>query len=117
MRTTALMTTFFMLVDSLTRHAPDLVTQPVVGPFIKGGVCATLAWWVCWPLETLKSQVQANTLPNATLLQRMLAIRNAGIRSMFRGIVPGSLRSLVANGSSMLVFSLCQDLRAVIEKH
>jgi solute carrier family 25 carnitine/acylcarnitine transporter 20/29 len=41
MRTTGLMTTFFILVDSMVRHAPDLVNTPGIGPFIKGGVCAT----------------------------------------------------------------------------
>lgn len=41
MRTTGLMTTFFCLVDSMVRHAPDLTNAPGIGPFIKGGVCAT----------------------------------------------------------------------------
>jgi solute carrier family 25 carnitine/acylcarnitine transporter 20/29 len=40
-RTTGLMTTFFVLVDSMVRHAPDVVNAPGIGPFIKGGLCAT----------------------------------------------------------------------------
>ncbi|KAL0486651.1 mitochondrial substrate carrier family protein L [Acrasis kona] len=41
MRTTGLMTTFFILEDSLVRHAPELINTPGVGPFLKGSICAT----------------------------------------------------------------------------
>ena len=79
---------------------------------VQGGICATLAWWVVWPFEALKSQIQATDSKNITLKQRWAAMRAAGMSGIFRGIVPGSVRSLVANGASMLVFTTCQDMRA-----
>jgi solute carrier family 25 carnitine/acylcarnitine transporter 20/29 len=113
MRTTGLMTTFFILVDSMVRHAPELVNTPGIGPFIKGGVCATIAWWFVWPFEVLKSQIQGNTPGPKSLWARLVYVaRSGGILGLFRGIIPGSLRSLIANGSSMIVFSTCQDMRA-----
>jgi len=113
LRTTGLMTTFFILVDSMVRHAPELVNTPGIGPFIKGGVCATVAWWFVWPFEVLKSQIQGNTPGPKTIMGRLLFVaRNGGVLGLFRGILPGSLRSLIANGSSMIVFSTCQELRA-----
>jgi hypothetical protein len=39
------MTTFFVLCDSGERHFPELLNTPFVGPFIKGGVAATVGWW------------------------------------------------------------------------
>jgi solute carrier family 25 carnitine/acylcarnitine transporter 20/29 len=111
MRTTGLMTTFFILVDSSVRWIPDVVNAPVVGPFFKGGICATLAWWVIWPFETLKNQVQVAQAKEMSVWQRMKLLKQAGLKTMFRGIVPGSVRSIVANGASMLVFTTCQDLR------
>lgn len=38
-------------------------------------------------------------------------LRTGGIAGLFRGIVPGSTRSLLANGCSMVVFTQCQNLR------
>lgn len=45
-------------VDSARRNVPELFSTSVVGPFLLSGVAATLAWWVVWPLEYMKSQVQ-----------------------------------------------------------
>jgi hypothetical protein len=50
------MTSFFMMVDSLERHAPSVISIPVFGPFIKGGVCATLGWLVVWPFENVSGR-------------------------------------------------------------
>ncbi|KAL6078072.1 Mitochondrial carrier [Balamuthia mandrillaris] len=112
LRTVGLMTTFFILVDSAVRHIPDVINTPLIGPFIKGGVCATLSWWVIWPFETLKSQVQGNTPGPQGLWPRFLyVLRTGGVAGLFRGIVPGSSRSLIANGVSMFVFTQCQQLR------
>jgi len=113
-RTVGLMTTFFMLVDTGVRHFPDVINAPLIGPFVKGGVCATMAWWVIWPFETLKSQVQGNTPGPSSLWQRLRFVaKNGGMRGLFRGIVPGSTRSLIANGVSMIVFTNCQALRLI----
>jgi len=112
LRTVGLMCTFFVLVDSAERHVPWLIDQPVIGPFFKGGVCATLSWWIIWPFESVKSQIQGKTEGPRHILPRIAwCVKNYGIKSLFRGILPGSYRSLIANGASMAVFSACQDLR------
>lgn len=55
LRTTGLMTAFFLQVDHLERHHHDLVSTPGIGPFIKGGVCATMGWILVWPFETVRA--------------------------------------------------------------
>ena len=40
LRTWGLMGTFFVFVSHLERHHAELLAVPLVGPFIKGGVCA-----------------------------------------------------------------------------
>ena len=57
-RTLGLMTTYFILVDTGRRHFPDQFNKPLLGPFLTSGVSATLAWWMVWPLEYMKAQVQ-----------------------------------------------------------
>ena len=59
-RTLGLMTTYFILVDSGRRHFPDQFSKPLLGPFLTSGLSATLAWWLVWPLEYMKAQVQGN---------------------------------------------------------
>lgn len=116
-RTSGLMCSFFVMVDSGERHIPHVFAQPVIGPFLKGGVCATIAWWIVWPAEILKSQIQGNTPGPKTMLKRLVwVIKNDGIRSIFRGILPGTIRSMIANGASMLAFTLCQDIREGYER-
>lgn len=115
LRTLGLMCTFFVLVDSTERHIPWVLDQPLIGPFFKGGICATLAWWIIWPFESAKSQIQGNTEGPKSILPRLAwSIRHYGVASLFRGIIPGSCRSLIANGASMAVFSACQDAREAI---
>lgn len=105
------MTNFFVMVDYGYRYFPDVFHAPLVGPFIKGGICATLSWWTIWPFETLKNKVQASNEGGSALNRALHIIRSEGFFSLYRGIMPGSIRSLVANGTSMVVFTYCQKLQ------
>eukprot|EP01138_Halocafeteria_seosinensis_P007857 gb/GECG01008027.1/.p1 GENE.gb/GECG01008027.1/~~gb/GECG01008027.1/.p1 ORF type:complete len:321 (+),score=19.60 gb/GECG01008027.1/:1-963(+) len=102
LRTNGLMTTFFILNDHLARHHSDLISIPVLGNFIKGGVCSTLSWWLIWPFENLKSQVQAETegvaKGSSWVVRAKHVIKEKGVIGLYRGIGPGSARSLIANG-------------------
>jgi solute carrier family 25 carnitine/acylcarnitine transporter 20/29 len=113
-RTCGLMGTFFIFVDTLERHAPELVAVPLLGPFLKGGVGATLGWAVVFPLETLKTQAQARApgVPDgaSALARARHVLRDrGGVRGLYRGIGPGLARSLIANGTSMVVYTACQQ--------
>ena len=107
------LTGFFVLVDHVDRHHPELTKLPVVGPFVKGSVCATLPWIAAWPLEVLKTEAQAGNVPpeRAGSLRARLAWvieSKGGVVGLFRGIGPGLLRSSVANGAATLAYSTCQ---------
>lgn len=109
-RTVGLMCTYFMIVDSLRRHASEYFKRPLLGPFLVSGVAATVGWWVVWPLENMKSQIQGNYGKDMPLLVRMkLAYADrGGMRGLYRGILPGSIRSFLANGCAMIVMSHAQ---------
>ena len=98
-----------------TRSRPSLLLGfQGLGPFVKGGVCASLAWMLVWPMEVAKSNRQAGLYKGmdhastGQVLKHIVSER--GISGLYSGIGPGLLRSLVANGSSMIVFTLCQEL-------
>ena len=109
-RTVGLWCTYIILFDSLRRHYPNLYAHPILGPFLMQGVAATLGWWVVWPLEFMKSQVQGKERQELSVLRRMQIImrERGGFFALYRGIMPGSLRSFVANGTSMIVMTTAQ---------
>jgi solute carrier family 25 carnitine/acylcarnitine transporter 20/29 len=109
-----MLTTFFVLCDYSERAAPTLMARPLLGGFLKGGVCATLAWLVAWPLEVAKNKVQgaeAQYKGRSTLSIVQQIAAADGLRGLYRGILPGALRSFVANGAGMAVFQFTQSLR------
>jgi len=58
-RTMGLMCTYFVLVDTGRRNFPEQFKRPLLGPFLVSGLAATIGWWVVWPFEYMKSQVQS----------------------------------------------------------
>jgi solute carrier family 25 carnitine/acylcarnitine transporter 20/29 len=115
LRTIGLLGSFFVLVDYSTRYLPDIVNAPMIGPFFKGGVCATAAWVVAFPFESVKSVIQADTtgkykqLSGATWKVMLQLYRERGIvKGLYRGFGPGAGRSFFANGASMMVYSWFQ---------
>ncbi|KAK3285908.1 hypothetical protein CYMTET_6506 [Cymbomonas tetramitiformis] len=114
LRTWGLMGSFFVMLDYSARYIPEVINAPLAGPFFKGGVIATAAWWLCWPFETIKSQVQAaqSVKGQADVGWMKLArdiIHEKGIVGLYRGIAPGTYRSLLGNGVGMLIFTKLQE--------
>ena len=60
------------------------------------------AWLTIWPLDVVKSQLQSGRFegrPYRDLLREILTTDLA-----YRGLLPGLLRSFIANGISMVVY-------------
>ena len=101
---------FFALVDHMDRHHPAAFAAPVVGSFLKGGVCATATWALAWPLEVVKSQVQSGLHPGGGGAGARLRaiVRERGAVGLLRGAGPGLLRSLVGNGAALTAYDVCK---------
>ncbi len=99
---------FFVLVDHCDRHHPGAFAGPG-GSFAKGGLCATACWWLAWPLEVAKSRAQSSLHPGGALAQLRAIVRERGAAGLFRGIGPGTLRSLLGNGCALMAFDACQQ--------
>jgi solute carrier family 25 (mitochondrial carnitine/acylcarnitine transporter), member 20/29 len=81
-----------------------LMTEDQQGlvPFAKGSICANLAWLTVWPADVIKTQRQSGNYVSQSTLQ--LLQQNIQSGRLFRGIVPGLVRSSISNGSSMVVY-------------
>jgi len=113
-RGSVMLTSFFVLCDYTERAAPGLMAQPLLGGFLKGGICATLAWAAAWPLEVAKSNVQAANSQfkgESTLAILKHLVQADGFAGLYRGFIPGAMRSFVANGAGMAVYQFTQSLR------
>ncbi|KAK2567275.1 Acyl-coenzyme A diphosphatase NUDT19 [Acropora cervicornis] len=87
-RTMGLMCTYFILLDSGRRKFPDLFRRPILGPFLTSGIAAT-------------------DLP-VVVRMRLVIKERGGLSGLYRGIVPGSIRSFMSNGTSMIAMSWAQ---------
>ncbi|CAB9502716.1 Mitochondrial basic amino acids transporter [Seminavis robusta] len=108
-RNTVLYTAFMVNID-LSKQACQAGYVPTVlmnseqtglTPFAKGAICANMAWLTVWPADVIKTQRQSGNYEKSTL-----SLLRDNLRSgrLFRGIIPGLIRSSVANGSSMVVY-------------
>ncbi|KAJ3235598.1 hypothetical protein HDU81_000298 [Chytriomyces hyalinus] len=115
-RTSGVMVTYFCLIDSIRRHSPSMF-DTLPGQFIASSCSATIGFWMVWPFEVLKNQVQADMaitvrgveVAKPTLMQRArYLVGQHGVQGLYRGIWPGTLRSMVSNGASMVVMLQAQ---------
>ena len=88
-----MLTSFFILCDQTERAAPELMSKPLLGGFIKGGVCATIAWAIAWPVEVVKSKVQGveahQFKGQSTMSILQHTMQTEGLRGLYRGFLPG----------------------------
>lgn len=106
-RTSGVMITYFSLIDSIRRHRPETFSS-LPGQFLASSSSATLGFWLMWPAETIKNQIQANTpIPGnktpSAVDRLMYILKSQGIRGLYKGIFPGTLRAFFSNGASMVV--------------
>ena len=56
-RSTLILTSFFVQVDSIQRHTTLMDTK--LGQFVGSGSAALLSYWLVWPFEVLRNVTQA----------------------------------------------------------
>ena len=102
-----LLPAFFIYLEKARPYQSSLFGENPVGTFFFTGFCATAASWTIWPLEYMKSQVQAGYGDGSqTLRQRMRVVmkERGGFLALYRGLGPGSVRCFFANGVSMIAY-------------
>jgi solute carrier family 25 carnitine/acylcarnitine transporter 20/29 len=109
-RNTVLYAAFMFYIDSSKQlcrngYIPSLLMtedRQNLTPFAKGAICANLAWLTVWPADVIKTQRQSGNYTSKGAFQ--LLQENFQTGRLFRGLVPGLVRSTFANGSSMVMY-------------
>ena len=71
-------------------------------PFALGSICANMAWLTIWPMDVVKSQIQSGKNEGKSMMTLLKEVVKSG--AIFRGLVPGLMRSTIANGTAMVVY-------------
>ncbi|OEU20046.1 mitochondrial carrier [Fragilariopsis cylindrus CCMP1102] len=109
-RNTVLYAGFMVYIDlakQLCRsgHVPAILMtddKQNLSPFPKGAICANMAWLTVWPADVIKTQRQSGNYATKSTFQ--LLKDNIKTGRLYRGVLPGLVRSTIANGSSMVVY-------------
>ena len=74
----------------------------------QGAICANLAWMTIWPMDVVKTMAQSGSYAGKSLAWIMRETVRTG--AMTRGLVPGLVRSTLANGSAMVAYKEIQAI-------
>ena len=110
-----MLTTSLVLCDYSERAAPELMSRPLLGGFLKGGVCATLGWVVAWPLKVAKNRAPRGRAPGGPRARSCAGWCGAraplGCSAASCPARCGPSSFFVVNGVGMAVFQLTQSMR------
>lgn len=110
--TTTGMFTSFMIMVGMARDYTNLM-ESKAGNFVVGAIAGTLCWYIVWPFEYVKNQIQAETtgVGNTIMERWKFAMQEAGgIRGLYRGFVPGTFCYVLRNGAAMLSMAIVNDM-------
>ena len=113
LRTTGIMTTYFILVDFFRRNTNAYKSK--YGLFFMNGLCATFAFSVIWPLEIVKNKIQAQSSESYKKYSIIKMItqnirENGIIQGLTKGSLPGLSSVFLRNGAAMIVMNKAQKL-------
>jgi|TARA_B110000208_G_scaffold188826_1_gene249215 solute carrier family 25 carnitine/acylcarnitine transporter 20/29 len=102
LRNAFLFSSFVCYRDVLNHVWGDGTPGSALPPFWEGALCANAAWVSIWPLDVVKSQIQSGLHGKRGVASLLLEAVRSG--KMFTGLVPGLMRSTIANGCGMTVY-------------
>ena len=99
MRNSFLFGSFVLYLDLVNGIYPDL------HPFLKGAFCANMAWFGIWPLDVVKSR-RTSGLAKFQGQSSLALLKGCIVEgTLFAGILPGLMRSTIANGFGMFAYT------------
>ena len=101
----------FML-NTWYKQYPDITpdTLPSWNYIIGGGLAGSAGWFTIFPFDNIKSRQQANPIKTTFMETATGAIKNGGIKSVYKGCLPCVLRGFPANGALFLTVEYTKKL-------
>mmetsp|Transcript_12357 Transcript_12357/g.26294 ORF Transcript_12357/g.26294 Transcript_12357/m.26294 type:complete len:275 (+) Transcript_12357:115-939(+) len=96
----------FVIYLDIFKQKIEQKHELTVTPFVKAGICANLAWLTIWPLDVVKTRRQSGKYNGKSLVWLLGDAFRSG--HMYKGLSVGMLRSFIANGASMEVYTIVE---------
>ncbi|KAF8402663.1 hypothetical protein HHK36_010752 [Tetracentron sinense] len=107
----------FCIFDLVKKSLPEKYQKRTEASLATALVSATLATLMCYPLDTVRRQMQMRGTPYKTVLDAFPGIvARDGFIGLYRGFVPNALKSLPSSSIRLTTFDTVKGLIAASEK-
>ncbi|KAB1224338.1 putative envelope ADP,ATP carrier protein, chloroplastic [Morella rubra] len=107
----------FCVFDLVKKSLPEKYQKRTETSLITAIVSASLATVTCYPLDTIRRQMQMKGTPYKTVLHSFKGIlARDGIIGLYRGFVPSALKTLPSSSIRLTTFDIVKRLISASEK-
>ncbi|KAK7373931.1 hypothetical protein VNO80_07353 [Phaseolus coccineus] len=107
----------FCVFDLLKKSLPEKYQKRTETSILTAVLSASLATLTCYPLDTVRRQMQLKGTPYNTVLDALSGIvARDGIAGLYRGFVPNALKSLPNSSIKLTIYDIVKRLIAASEK-
>ncbi|ERN09795.1 hypothetical protein AMTRI_Chr08g159470 [Amborella trichopoda] len=101
----------FCIFDLIKKSLPEKYQKRPETSIVTGLVSATLATLMCYPLDTVRRQMQMRGSPYKTVLDAFPGIMAAdGLIGLYRGFIPNALKNLPSSSIRLTIFDTGKGL-------
>ncbi|XP_024967943.1 probable envelope ADP,ATP carrier protein, chloroplastic [Cynara cardunculus var. scolymus] len=107
----------FCVFDLVKKSLPEKFRNKTEASLITAFAAATIATLTCYPLDTIRRQMQMRGTPYKTVLDAFPGIiARDGVAGLYRGFVPNALKTLPNSSIRLTTFDAMKHLIAASEK-
>ncbi|KAI7730022.1 hypothetical protein M8C21_019973 [Ambrosia artemisiifolia] len=107
----------FCVFDLVKKSLPEKYRNKTEASLVTAFVAATVATTTCYPLDTIRRQMQMRGTPYKTVLDAFSGIiAQDGVAGLYRGFVPNALKTLPNSSIRLTTFDAIKRLIATSEK-
>ncbi|KAF5759511.1 putative mitochondrial carrier protein [Helianthus annuus] len=107
----------FCVFDLVKKSLPERYKNKTEASLVTAFVAATVATVTCYPLDTIRRQMQMRGTPYNTVLDAFSGIiARDGVAGLYRGFVPNALKTLPNSSIRLTTFDAMKRLIAASEK-
>ncbi|KAL1321669.1 hypothetical protein HN51_066537 [Arachis hypogaea] len=107
----------FCVFDLLKKSLPEKYQKRTETSILTALLSASLATLTCYPLDTVRRQMQLKGTPYTTVLEALSGIvARDGVVGLYRGFLPNALKTLPNSSIKLTTYDLVKRLIAASEK-
>nr|KYP63526.1 hypothetical protein KK1_018103 [Cajanus cajan] len=107
----------FCVFDLLKKSLPEKYQKRTETSILTAVLSASLATLTCYPLDTVRRQMQLKGTPYKTVVDALSGIvARDGVAGLYRGFVPNALKSLPNSSIKLTTYDIVKRLLAASEK-